>query len=85
MPIQPKNPPRSPHFALFTLLLPGLPQLLFGQVQKGLVLMGVYVVCAIWAGPLLMLAVWVVALVDAYKVGYALADMTPVGEWAWFP
>lgn len=81
--VYPRNPPLSPHLALLGLMIVGLPQLVFGQVGKGIVLF-----CLFWVSfvavvvPLLVLAA---AIVDAYMVGFTLQKGQPVGRWQFFP
>jgi TM2 domain-containing membrane protein YozV len=81
--IYPRNPPISPHIALVTLIIVGLPQLVYGQVIKGILLFILF-----WLsmptvfGPLIIL---ILALVDAYMIGNTLKAGRPVSQWACFP
>lgn len=81
--IYPPNPPLSPHLAWITLLIVGLPQLLYGQVGKGIVLFLVFWLSFVTViGPMVVL---VLAFIDAYMVGSALKAGKPISRWASFP
>jgi TM2 domain-containing membrane protein YozV len=80
--IYPKNPPLSPLLALVNFLIPGLAQIIYGQVAKGLVIMGVSYFLSI-AG--IGLLVWLASIPDAYMVGNALQNGKAVGQWQFFP
>lgn len=81
--IYPRNPPISPHLALVTLLIVGLPQLVYGQVGKGILLFVLF-----WlsvptvVGPA---AILILALIDAYMIGNTLKSGRPVSKWRCFP
>ena len=81
--VHPHNPPQSPHLALLSLLVPGVPQMIFGQTYKGLVILLAFIV-GVPTG-CLALAVIIAALVDGYMVGTALQNRKPVGQWQFFP
>ena len=81
--VYPKNPPMSPHLALLSFLMPGLPQLVFGQVGKGLLMMVVFI--ATVETVILPVAILIFSIIDAYKVGNTLKSMVPVGKWQIFP
>ena len=81
--VYPKNPPLSPHLAWLTLILPGLPQLIFGQIAKGIVCCVVFFVSIPTViGPF---AILIAALIDAYIVGKILQSGKPVTRWQFFP
>ena len=81
--VYPKNPPMSPHLAWLTLIIPGLPQLIFGQVAKGVVCFIVFLISIpTGIGPLVVL---IAALVDAYMVGNVLHSAKPIKRWQFFP
>jgi hypothetical protein len=81
--IYPRNPPLSPHLAWLTLLIPGLPQLIFGQVGKGIVIF--IVACVLLPTGIGPLLVALVALIDAYLVGRALQSGKAISKWQFFP
>ncbi|RME59854.1 zinc ribbon domain-containing protein [Candidatus Parcubacteria bacterium] len=81
--VYPKNPPVSPHVAWLSILWPGIPQMIHGQVSKGLVLVVLTVFSFLM--PVITVGLIAASLVDAFKVGKVLASGTPVAKWAWFP
>jgi len=81
--IFPKNPPLSPYLAALNLLFPGIAQLVYGQVAKGVVLFIASIVLLPIAG--IGLIVLIAAVVDAYMVGIYLQGGRPVGQWQFFP
>lgn len=96
--VYPKNPPLSIHMCWLTLIITGLPQLIFGQKAKGFAWFGIYLLVAVLIGffglvevegtgflVLLAIIVDIPAIVDSYKIGKKLASGQPVGKWEWFP
>jgi hypothetical protein len=81
--VYPRNPPLSPHLALLSLIMPGVPQIAFGQTVKGIVMLAVFIV-GVPTG-CIALGVLVASIVDAYMVGNALQAGKPVGQWQFFP
>ena len=81
--VYPKNPPLSPHLAWISVVLPGLAQLVFGQVAKGIVICVGFVVLLVI--PIFALAVLVASIVDGYMVGKRLYAGKPVEKWQFFP
>jgi hypothetical protein len=81
--IYPRNPPLSPHLAWLTLLIPGLPQLIFGQIGKGILIF--IVTCVLLPTGLGPLLVALIALIDAYLVGRALQSGKALSKWQFFP
>ena len=81
--VYPKNPPISPHIAWLSIILPGIPVLIHGQMLKGIVLMVVSMISLVL--PIITLGIIIASTIDAYKVGNVLAAGKPVGKWAWFP
>ena len=69
---------------LLTCLLTGLGQMYLGQVLKGVVIL----LAAIVIGAITMgvgsLVIWIVAMVDASKIGKKLEAGQSVGEWEFF-
>ena len=65
------------------LLLPGMCQIVHGQVAKGLAILvvGIFAYAAIIPG----LIVAAVSTADAYMVGSALRKGKPMGKWRFFP
>ena len=81
--IYPRNPPISPHLALVTLIIVGLPQLVYGQVGKGILLFVLFWLSVPTVfGPAIIL---LLPLVDAYMIGSTLKSGKPVSKWACFP
>jgi TM2 domain-containing membrane protein YozV len=81
--IYPRNPPISPHLALVTLIIVGLPQLVYGQVGKGILLFILFWLSVPTVfGPAIIL---LLALIDAYMVANTLKAGKPVSKWACFP
>lgn len=73
----------SPHWALLGLVLPGIAHLIFGQVGKGILYIGIYLVTLPTVfGPLIMVCL---SIIDAYKVGFKLRRVGSVGKWELFP
>lgn len=69
---------------LLSLVLVGLGQMYLGQAAKGLLmLLGAVVIGAVTLGVATVL-IWIIAAVDAYKIGKKLEDGYPVGKWEWF-
>ncbi len=81
--VYPKNPPLSPHLAWLSLILTGLPQLIFGQVAKGIVCCAVFFL-SLPTG-ILPLPILIAASIDAYMVGKILQSGKPVTRWQFFP
>lgn len=82
--VYPKNPPLSPHICWANLALPGLAQMIHGQVAKGIVILAAQLV-TVFMLPVLGLLVAVASLIDAYKVGKALKLGKTLGKWEFFP
>jgi TM2 domain-containing membrane protein YozV len=80
--VYPKNPPLSPWLSLINLFIPGLAQMIYGQVAKGVIILGVSYFLSI-AG--IGLLVWLASIPDAYMVGNTLQNGRPVGQWQFFP
>lgn len=73
----------SPNLALLNLFLPGVAQIVFGQVAKGLLLLVLsFVTFPTIVIPLLIV---VLAVIDGYKVGSRLRRTGAVGPWEFFP
>ena len=98
--IYPSNPPRSPNLFLLGLLIIGLPQMLFGQVAKGICIfygaqIAIYLITVvltllmgefgIFLSGVLTIVILIQILRDAYKVGKALQSGRTVGKWEFFP
>jgi len=73
----------SPNLALLNILLPGVAQIVFGQVVKGLIMLGLAVVTSpTFFTPFIIM---VLAVIDGYKVGGKLRRTGVVGPWEFFP
>lgn len=82
--VMPSVPPRDPAvMAILSAVVPGLGQLILGQTVKGIVLL--VLALGLWriicAGSL---AVWIVAIVDAYQIAVKLRNGQPVKQWEFF-
>jgi hypothetical protein len=81
--VYPKNPPLSPHLTWINLIFPGIPQLVYGQTFKGIVIaVAFFASIPTGIGPLLIL---IAAIIDGYMVGNTLKNGKPVGQWQFFP
>jgi len=83
--VYPKNPPLSPHLCWVNLLVSGLAQIIHGQVAKGIVMLAVTIASHLVLPFILALVIEAVSVIDAFKVGKALASGKPVRKWDWFP
>jgi len=83
--VYPKNPPLSPHLAWLNLLYAGIPQIVFGQVMKGIILIVIATVSLFTVPVIGIIIIDIVAIIDSYKVGNKLASGRPVGKMEWFP
>jgi hypothetical protein len=88
--IYPSEPPKSEGLCFLGILWTGIPQIIYGQTEKGLLLVGIGLILSIAAISTCVLIVlfipyMVATIVDAYKVGLALKRGRPVGKWEWFP
>ena len=81
--VYPTVPPRSPHLCWLNLLWPGIAQMVHEQTAKGVTLLLVTLVAFML--PPLMLPIFIVSIVDAYKVGKVLKTGRPVPKWQFFP
>jgi hypothetical protein len=83
--ISPAAVPWNPLLAcLLTVLLPGLPQMMFGQVLKGIAIL--VAVAIAWGSTehALVPVAWGLAAVDAYRIAAKLKDGLHVGYWEFF-
>jgi len=80
----PSNPPKSPMHCWWNLLWPGIGHIVQGQVGKGVMLMAVSF-AANFVLPFINFVIVPGAIIDAYKVGKALASGKTVRKWDWFP
>lgn len=83
--VYPKNPPLSPHLCWLNLLLGGLAQIMYGQVEKGLAILGMVILSNLILPVLLALVIGILSIVDAYMVGTYLKKGNPVEKWQFFP
>jgi len=67
------------------LLVSGLAQIIHGQVAKGIVMLAVTIASHLVLPFILALVIEAVSVIDAFKVGKALASGKPVRKWDWFP
>lgn len=79
---QQRNTP-SPHVALLNLLIPGLGQMILGQVSKGLLILGIIILSL--GTVVVPLIVNVAGIIDAYMVGSKLRRTGSVASWELFP
>lgn len=80
------DPPRPAGWmAVLSFLLPGLGQIVVGQVKKGFAVLGGSIVLAAITAFALMPIIWIAVCVDAYQVARRLEGGEPVGEWEFFP
>lgn len=69
---------------ILSCLITGVGQMYLGQVAKGVaILLGGMVVSGVTCG-FAAPVIWVVAMIDAYKIGKKLEAGQPVGEWEFF-
>lgn len=69
---------------LFSILLPGITQLVLGQTVKGLVLLFGTIIIAITTVCIGYLILAPLAAVDGYKLAQKLKNGQAIGEWEWF-
>lgn len=69
---------------LLTCLITGLGQMYLGQVLKGVVILLAAFVIAVATAGVGVLVIWIVAMVDASKIGKKLEAGQSVGEWEFF-
>jgi len=87
--VMPENPPKDP--LLMALLsvavccLPGVSQIVLGQVAKGVTLVVCCNILAFLTSGLSVLFTWKLVGIDAYLVANQLKNGHPVGEWEFFP
>ncbi|MHB8898018.1 MAG: DUF4339 domain-containing protein [Thermoguttaceae bacterium] len=82
--VMPSVPPRDPTvMAILSALVPGLGQVIVGQTVKGIVL-GVLAIGLMTVTRIGGLAVFVVAIIDAYQVAVKLRKGQPVRQWEFF-
>ena len=81
--IYPSNPPQSKWLSLLNLLLPGVTNVVYGQVGKGIALIVASVLLAVTV--IGYLALMVATTIDAYQIGVVLESGRPVSKWAFFP
>lgn len=78
-----RNPPLSPFYSLIGFFLPGLPQIIYGQIGKGLAMLVLAMLLSTTGPGILIMAF--VSLIDGYKVGVKLKSGKPVRPWEFFP
>lgn len=69
---------------LLTCLITGLGQMYLGQVLKGVVILLAAIVIGVATAGVGAPAIWIVAMVDASKIGKKLEAGQSVGEWEFF-
>lgn len=82
--VYPNNPPRSPHSAWWSLLFPGVAQVVLGKTSLGISCAAACFILTTLTGiayPIFLVAM----IVDAYMTGNRLKEGTPVGKWEFFP
>jgi len=84
--IYPRNPPLSPHLCWLGLLIAGLPQLIYGQIGKGVVMfLAWFFLLGLVDDIPAFLAACLVSIIDGYKVGKALQQGRALTRWQFFP
>jgi hypothetical protein len=83
--IYPTNPPRSPHSAWWSLIFPGVAQIVFGKTPMGITCIAVCFILSILTAGVTYIFILAAAIVDAYMTGNRLKEGTPVGKWQFFP
>jgi TM2 domain-containing membrane protein YozV len=69
--------------ALLNVLLPGVAQIVFGQIAKGILMLLLHFVT--FATVVIPLIIIVLSVIDGYKVGSKLRRTGAVGPWEFFP
>lgn len=69
---------------LLTCLITGLGQMYLGQVLKGVVILLAAIVIGVATAGVGAPVIWIVAMVDASKIGKKLEAGQSVGEWEFF-
>lgn len=69
---------------LFSILIPGLTQLLLGQTVKGLMIFFVGVILALLTACFGLLLLIPIAAIDGYKLAQKLKNGQPIGDWEFF-
>ena len=73
----------SPNLALLNILVPGIAQMAFGQVAKGIVIL---VSCLVTSWTVAIpIVVMIVSVIDGFKVGQKLRRTGVVAPWEFFP
>ena len=83
--VYPSNPPKSPHTCWWGLLLVGLPHIILGQTEKGVLFLIAALILGFFTAGLSAFVLVPLNIVDAYKVGKVLASGRPVGKREFFP
>jgi hypothetical protein len=81
--IFPKNPPPSQWLTAWCLLFPGIPQLVIGQIGKGLMYLALGIVFALIPNlyPLATITVGAVSFIEARKAIATLRSGKPITKW----
>jgi TM2 domain-containing membrane protein YozV len=82
--VYPTQPPKSTALCLLNFLLPGVAQIVLGQVSKGILIM-IGVVAALFTINCVVWAIWLGSVVDAYMVAHRLQRGVPVEKMRFFP
>lgn len=77
-------PPKKPALAFWGLLVPGLGQWMFGQVGKAYMYLGAAILAGLAIPVLGAIAVYAIAVTDAYQIGQKLYRGRSVGAWEFF-
>lgn len=64
--------------------IPGLGQMLLGQVPKGLLVFVISVILALVTGGATILLTWPLAAIDAFRIAKKIRAGHTVGTWEWF-
>ncbi|NLJ85169.1 MAG: zinc ribbon domain-containing protein [Firmicutes bacterium] len=76
-----KNPTTA---AIISCFIPGAGQIYLGQLHKGLAIIAAAIMSGILTGGTLSFLVWIVAIVDAYRIGTKVAQGQAVDTWEFF-
>ena len=82
--VSPRRSPHSPHLSLLNLLLPGVAQIVFGQVVKGVAFIVFDIVLAVVTIGVLHGIFAIFAVIDGYCIGSKLRRGLSVGQWEFF-
>lgn len=83
--VYPSKPLRSSSWVWWNLLIPGIAQVVYGQAEKGILILLLSPFLVGLTAGFGILAIWPLAIIDAMKVHGVVNHRGWVGKWAWFP